>query len=491
MMRDEPSCLFIVMNASLSNFLQAPSPDAVPQRQKLAYGLAGPVDILSVWLLVSIAYPMLNMELGMAPTKIAFILMALRLWDGVADPVMGWISDNTRSRWGRRRPYILIGAILSALTFPLIWWFPPGLSENQLMGWVIGFGILFYTSFTIWAMPYQSLLMEMSPDYHERTRVAAVRSLAQSVAGFVVGCSWGLALRPVFADPTTGEPSTVNGMRWISLGVAGLILVLGILPALFVKERYYASGLIETQKPISLLRGLRETLACRPFVILCLFTVFFLLGTSIYDGYGRYVGTYYVLGGDWARSSTFQLYGAAIYMVSSLLFIPFFRVLSVRIGKRACLAWAVALVFLSALSTWVTNHPALPYLMLVNTIFIGIGYAGIWLMIPSMQADVVDQDEFDTGERREGSFAAIYSWVLKLSFCIGFMASGPLLEWTGFEAAAGGDQRAEVLLRMRVGYVVLPVVALVIAFFLLRRFPLDGAGAEKTRAALEARRGRV
>ncbi len=465
--------------------------DRVPFSQKASYGVAGAVDILSVWLLVSIAYPMLNMELGMSPTKIAVILMSLRLWDGVADPIMGWVSDNTRSRWGRRRPYIFVGAILAAITFPLIWWMPSGLSDNQMMAWVIGFGILFYTCFTIWAMPYQSLLMEMTPDYNERTRVAAVRGVVQSMAGFVVGCSWWLALRPVFADPVTGDPSTANGMRYISLGVAVLILVLGILPALFVKERYYASDLVQQQKKIGLLTGLKETLSCRPFVVLCLFTVLFLLGTSIYDSYGRYVGTYYVLGGDWEMSSLFQIYGTAIYMFSSLIFIPVFRRLSERTGKRFCLMIAVVLVLISAISTWVTNTPNMPYLMLVNTLFIGVGYAGLWLMIPSMQADVVDYDELKTGERREGSFAAVYSWVLKLSFCFGFMIAGPLLEWTGFDAEVGAAQPADVLFNMRLGYVVIPLVALVIAIFILRKFSITRESAGEIRSQLEARRGNV
>ena len=97
--------------------------DRVPLKQKLAYGLGGPVDILAIWIFVSIAYPVFNMELQMSPTRVAVILMALRLWDGIADPVMGWISDNTRSRWGRRRPFIFIGAILASITYPLIWWF--------------------------------------------------------------------------------------------------------------------------------------------------------------------------------------------------------------------------------------------------------------------------------------------------------------------------------------------------------------------------------
>jgi GPH family glycoside/pentoside/hexuronide:cation symporter len=129
--------------------------------------------------------------------------------------------------------------------------------------------------------------------------------------------------------------------------------------------------------------------------------------------------------------------------------------------------------------------------MLTNTIFIGAGYAGLWLMIPSMQADVVDSDELATGERREGSFAAIYSWVLKLSFCIGFLISGPLLELTGFKAELGGEQPAEVLLNMRIGYLALPVTALIIALFLLKAFPINREAAQDIRSQLEARRGKV
>jgi len=465
--------------------------DHVPFPRKLAYGAAGPVDILSVWVLVSIAYPLFNMELQLAPTKVAIILMGLRLWDGIIDPLMGWISDNTRTRWGRRRPYMLVGAILAGLTFPFIWWFPQDLTDWQVVSWVIGFGILFYTCFTMWAMPYQSLLMEMTPDYNERTRVTAVRGVFQSIAGLVVGFCWWLALRPVFADPVTGAASTANGMRYISIVIAVLIAVLGVLPAIFVKERYYDSDLLKTQEKLRLGNSLKETLSNKAFLILCAFSILFLLGTSIFDSYGRYVGTYYVLGGDWGRSSLFTGYGTIIYTTCSLMMIPVFRRVSERIGKNATLFIATVLVLIAAATTWFTNRPDLPYLMLTNTIFIGAGYAGLWLMIPSMQADVVDSDELATGERREGSFAAIYSWVLKLSFCIGFLISGPLLELTGFKAELGGEQPAEVLLNMRIGYLALPVTALIIALFLLKAFPINREAARDIRAQLEARRGKV
>lgn len=469
--------------------------DRVPFGKKLAYALGGPVDILSVWVLVSIAYPLFNMELQMRPLYVSILLMSLRLWDGIIDPVMGWISDNTRTRWGRRRPYILVGAILAGLAYPLIWWFPDELSQEQTLLWIIGFGILFYTCFTVWAMPYQSLLMEMTPDYNERTRVTEIRGYFQTLTGFVNGWIWWLTLRPLFhiQSPETGEMvgSTLNGMRWISLAISVVIIVCGMIPALFVKERYYESSLTKNQEKVGLFTSLKATLSNRAFVLLCAFTLFFLLGTAIFDSYGRYVGTYYVLGGDWDIAARFAGYGTVVYTVFSLAFIPVFRRLSERIGKTKCLVISVCMVLFSAATTWWTFTPDLPYLMLLNTVFIGSGYAGLWLMIPSMQIDVVDLDELKTGQRREGSFAAIFSWVLKFSFCIGFLVSGPLLEITGFDAARETAQPESVLFNMRIGYIAVPVTALVLALALLKFVHISPQRMAEIRSQLEARRGQV
>jgi GPH family glycoside/pentoside/hexuronide:cation symporter len=160
-----------------------------------------------------------------------------------------------------------------------------------------------------------------------------------------------------------------------------------------------------------------------------------------------------------------------------------------KIGKNLCLYIATSIILLSAASTWFTFRPDLPYLMLLNGALIGVGYAGLWLMIPSMQVDVVDYDELYTGERREGSFASIFSWVLKLSFCMGYLIAGPLIEMTGFDAALGGEQATEVLNKMRVGYLVIPVAALVAALMILKYFPINRAKAAEIRNELETRRG--
>lgn len=463
--------------------------DKVPFLKKIAYAAGGPVDILGVWVMVSIAYQVFNFELKMPPTYVAIILMSLRLWDGVADPIMGWISDNFRSKWGRRRPFILVGAILAGLTYPFIWWFPMDISQEGIMAWVIGFGILFYSCFTIWAMPYQSMLMEMTPDYNERTRVAEIRGYFQTAAGFLNGWMWWISMLPIFF--LNGEASPVNGMRYLSIAIGIIIIIFGVIPALFVKERYYESDLVKNQEKVNLLKSLKETFSNRPFIILCLLTLFFLLGTSIFDSYGRFVGTYYVLGGDWDEGAKFAGYGTIIYMVFSFIFIPIFRHLSEKIGKPRVLLFSMILVLIAVSTTWWTFTPSNPWLMLTNTAFIGAGYAGLWLMIPSMQVDVVDYDELKTGERREGSYASIFSWVLKLSFVIGFLISGPVIELTGFDANLNADQEDGVYEIMRIGYIVIPIVALALAIMLLKAFPITKLKAAEIRHQLEARRGKV
>jgi GPH family glycoside/pentoside/hexuronide:cation symporter len=463
--------------------------DKVPFFKKMMYAAGGPVDILGVWVMVSIAYQVFNFELKMTPTQVAIILMSLRLWDGIMDPLMGWISDNFRSKWGRRRPFILIGAILAGLSYPLIWWFPMDMSSYQIMTWVIGFGVIFYTFFTVWAMPYQSMIMEMTPDYNERTRVAEFRGYFQTAAGFLNGWMWWLSMLPIFF--LNGEASPVNGMRYLSIGVGVLIIMLGILPAIFVNERYYESDLVKNQEKVALMKSLKETFSNKAFIILCGLTLFFLLGTSIFDSYGRYVGTYYVLGGDWGEGAKFAGYGTFIYMVFSYFFIPFFRHLSVKIGKPKVLMISMILVLIAVSTTWWTFTPNNPWLMLINTAFIGAGYAGLWLMIPSMQVDVVDYDELKTGKRREGSYASIFSWVLKLSFVIGFLISGPVIEWTGFDANLNTNQKEGVYHYMRMGYIIIPIVALVIAIILLRMFPITKEKAAEIRTELESRRGNV
>ena len=484
--------------SQVSDQNQVPTPsigvareDQVPFFQKFMYGIAGPVDIWSVWIVGSIAYQIFNMEMGISPTIVAFGLLAFRLWDSVTDPLMGWISDNTRSRWGRRRPWIFIGAIMTGLTFPLMWWFPQDLSNTGVSLWVLGFGVIFYTSFTIWNMPYQCMIMEITPDYNERTRVATVRSLFQTLAGVGVTWVWWMTQRSVFANPETGIPESATGMRYVALGIAVLIIILGVLPAIFVKERYYERELTKKQEKLPLIASFRDTFRNTQFMILCCVALLFAVSTMFFNSFAAYMGTYYVLAGNLEVGSVFQGYGGTISQAANFLLIPFFWLLSERIGKTKVLMISLSLVLTGSMLIWFTFNPNYPYVMLVNGFFMGAANASLWLMVPSMQADVVDYDELQTGERREGTFASVFSWVLKLGMSLAFFLPGPVLDLTGFDASLGGDQAEGVFTTLRIVYIAVPGITAALALYLVTRFTITPETAKNIRAKLEEIRGKV
>lgn len=481
-----------------------PPSDHVPFTWKLAYGLAGPVDIWAVWLPLGVIFPVFNMGMHVPASLISLMILLFRLWDGITDPVMGWISDNTRTRWGRRRPWIVIGAILAGITFPIGWLFPPSLAEhvwhlnlgfwetdfNGVAVWYFGFGLLFYTCFTIWAMPYQSLLLEMTPDYHERTRVTSYRAFFQTVATIANSAAWWLTLSPFFT-PEGQEPNTATGMRGLAIAIGIAVLVLGILPGLVVRERYYKPGLAVKQEKVKLWASIATTLSNRPYMILFGVLIMLTIGTNMVNNFLQYVGTFYVLAGDEGRSSWYNMVGGWMYVGSNIVGILLFRWVAEKIGKKPCLYIGLAGVIIQNAANYFLFNPLTPDLMLLNSIFLGAGNAAIWLMIPSMTADVVDYDELQTGKRREGSFAAVGSWGFKVSMSIGVGLMGPMLDLTGFDIANGANQPAEVFNRMRLWMAMLPAVVVGLGLIFVSFYPLTKSKVDAIRTQLEERRGAV
>jgi GPH family glycoside/pentoside/hexuronide:cation symporter len=463
----------------------------VPVSGKLLYGAAGPVDIWATWVPLSMANQVFNMALGLSPTLVSLAFAIFRLYDAVLDPVMGWVSDNARTRWGRRRPFIFAGAIGLAATFPLIWMVGRGWSPAVMTGWLIVMGLLFFTFHSMWNMPYQSMLLEMTADYNERTSITSYRALFQNLASIVVTWVWAITQLPFFVDAATGRADTLGGIRAVSFVMAILILVLGLLPALFLRERHYAKLAEGGAGRVRLVDSFRKTLSNRPFQIIIAFSVLFAFGTSITGSFGAYVTTYYVFKGSQAGASVITGIAGTVGLGLAIASLPVFNALSRRFGKTRTLFGCLGLQLLANGITWWTYNPAMPSLILVTQSLIYIGNAGLWVMLPSMLADMVDDDELHTGERREGSFAAVFSWVLKVSMTVGFALSGPMLELTGFDVAREAAQADGVIPLMRLLMTLVPTALLVVAWFVLRSYPLSPARMADIRAELEQRRGTV
>lgn len=240
-----------------------------------------------------------------------------------------------------------------------------------------------------------------------------------------------------------------------------------------------------------LFKSFKTTLSNRPFLVVVFFSVLFTMGTSATNGLGAYLNTYYVHAGDQSGASVIQGIAGTLGLTLGILSLPLYDWISRRIGKTRTMAIAGTMVMTALLLSWYTYTPKLPYLLLVSSAMIFTGNAGLWMLFPSMVADVVDGDELKTKERREGSFASVFSWVLKVSTTIGIGLSGPILQFTGFAADVGEIQPAEVLTRMRVIFALVPSAGLVFALLLLSRYPLSARRMKEIRNELEERRGRL
>ncbi|AHF93456.1 Na+/melibiose symporter-like transporter [Opitutaceae bacterium TAV1] len=467
---------------------KVPEKDRVPVGQKLAYGLGGQLEGTAVWVPKNNLTPVFNIGLGLDPLIISSILMIWRVWDAFTDPVMGNISDNARTRWGRRRPFIVAGAILAGLTLPIMWWMPRDISQWQMAAWLLVSGLLFYSCFTLWSMPYYSLQLEMSPDYDERTNITAWRSVSQKFIALASGWILALATLPVFGVRADGSPDLVNGMRWISIGLGIATIVLGVLPGIFVKERYYAK---ETSKQPRqpLLAGMKQTLSTRPFLWLLVIVITKNLGVILVSSLGFYVNAYYVCRGDLVLAAKIQGASSTAVFLPAILAVPFCTWLSARFGKRMLLYIIGAVGIAGYLSVYLFYTPEHPWLQIVSSLLIGPLATGLWLVAPSMQADIVDYDELATGQRREGSFASVFSWCLKASGALTTGLSGVVLVWTGYHASHGANQPAHVAENLRTFYIWIPVVFIALSLFAVNRYELTKSRMHEIRARLEARRG--
>ena len=480
---------FPIVNSLFARFAsKIPAKDRVPFLQKLAYGLGGPIEGTAVWVPQSNLTPVFNIGLGMNPALLGLILMIWRGWDCFADPIVGNISDNARTPWGRRKPLIVAGAVLTALTLPLMWWAPHGLGQTQLFYWLLVSGLLFYSFFPIWGMPYYSLAMEMTPDYDERTNITAYRCYAQQFFGLFSAWILAFAASPAFSLLHENKPDLVNGMRYVSLVLAVITIVLGVLPGIFVKERYYAK---ETSKQAKepLLRGIKQTLSTRPFLWLLTIVTCGTFGFGLVGILGFYVNAYYVCKGDIALAAEIQGVKSTLLFLPNLLTIPFCTWLTSKYGKKFLLYVTAASGLAGNLSILVFYTPTHPWLQIIPALLLAPMSQGPWLILPAMQADVADYDELFTQQRREGSFSAIFSWTLKAMGTIVNGLSGLVLVWTGFAIANGAHQPQSVLDNLRYYYVWIPVVFLLLYVYAISRYELTRERMREIRAELESRRG--
>ena len=465
--------------------------DKVPVHQKIIYGVGVTNDIWGNWLFPSMAWPVFNIFLHVSPGLISTALLVNRLVDAVTDPLFGWLSDNARTRWGRRRPFILVGSILAGLCLPLLFMVSPGWSEMGYVWFMVISSSAMICIVSSFNMPYQSLGSELTPDYHERTSVFSYKNVIQRIidiglfgAAAFITMSW-------FNDPGTGEPNMILGARVYTVILGVVMIGIGFLVFFFVKERYYATVVKRKQESISIWETIWKALQVRPFRAQLGMSIAYGLGTSMVGVLGYYLTVYYVCAGDVALGSKWSFAMGFANMGGAIIGVPMAAATAKRLGKRHAMVLILIAGILIYLSSWWLYNPAMPILQLGASGSIAFLSASFGMILGSIGADVIDFDEMNTDKRREGAFTACGSWITKVGMALGTGLSGFVLAATGFDAALEGAQPADTILRLRIFFFALPIAGLLIAFFALSRYDLSQQRMAEIRTKLEASRGKV
>ena len=455
--------------------------DRVSVPRKLAFG-AGEISYIIMnngfMNMVNIIF---NVNLGLSPVLLGWITAITRSYDAITDPIMGTVTDNTRTRWGRRRPYLVVGGLLGGICFAAIWWAPTGASDSFYFWWVLIGSLLLATAFTIYSVPYVAMSFELSRDYHERTRVMAYKVGMGKIGLILVGSIFWWTQRPVFAN-------TIEGMRYVGIAAGTIAFLVALVTAIFVRENPRAERIGQHQKKVPLFTSMRETLSQPAFLIIVALTLVLLCSLALVGHLGFYVSLYYVFGGNQPASANVSLATAITSPIVALSVLPLVAFTSARLGKRRTLACFLLLAFVGTLSKWFLYTPASPYLQLIPNACMGAGLGATWLLLNAMIPEACDNDELQTGTRREGMFSAVYSWSFKLGSGLSMIGSGYILQFSGFDAQLGGNQSAEAILWMRILFSAMPAIGIMAALGLLWIFPITEAKAYEIQDELEKRR---
>jgi len=466
--------------------------DRIPIFQKLVYSMGAFANTAQAAFIGQMVI-VLNLGLGVNPALVGLVGAIPRIVDAISDPITGYFSDNLRTRWGRRRPMILLGAVTGGICYALMFQLYKGHSEMYYVWYFLSFQILYFIGFTCFSIPWIALGYEMTPDYHERTRLQRSSNFVGQLPWFIAPWCWA-----IMHNQGWFSGGVVHGGRVLAIIIGVVIIGFGIVPALFNKEFFHnlpkpdvkgASGVMK-----NFFSGAFITLKCKPFVKLCVSTLLIFGGFMCASAFTIYVVFFYVfknaavLDQAYAKGGLLLGYFGTFSALCTIGAIFVATWLSRKLGKRNAFFITIPISIIGFALKWIGYNPSHPYLLFISAPFIAFSLGPLFTLMNSMVADVCDYDELQTDTRREGMFSAVYWWMVKLGVALSSLISGFLINATGFRQEIGLAQTAETLLWLRIFDICIPILTSILAIFILMTFSISEDKAYGIRAQVERRR---
>jgi GPH family glycoside/pentoside/hexuronide:cation symporter len=458
----------------------------IPMSQKIAFGI-GMLANQMFPAALGIFMVILVQSLGMSPILWGLIFFLPKLVDAITDPLMGYISDRTESRWGKRRPFVFIGAIVAGLSYIAMWQLSAENSQMYNFWYFLGWSIVFFLGMTIFSVPYVAMGYEMSDDYHERTRLMAVAQWIGQWAWVIAPWGW-----IVLYDPNWFESAT-EGARTLSIYVGLICMLLAMVPAIFCDSED-TTGKIETAKHATLsdtfkdlFKGIAITLKNKPFQRICTATFFIFNAYNCVAGFAFFIIVYYMNAGDPVAAGNWPaLFGSVSALCTCFLVIPIVNWMAQNLGKHRTFLITQTMSLVGYAMFWWSFSPENPYLMFVPIPLFVFGIGGLFTIMMSMTADICDLDELETHERREGLFGAIYWWMVKFGAAFAGLLSGLILALVGFDQTVT-VQSEEALAGLRAAFILVPATGTLIGICAMWNYDLNEERVTAIRRELNSR----
>ncbi len=462
----------------------------VPFGQKVAFGVGMLANqmfpaILGIFMVVLVE----NLEFS--GWLYGLIFFFPRIFDAITDPIMGYISDNTKSKYGRRRQYVLIGAIIMGVAYIFMWQL---YKENTLeynFWYFFSWSLLFYLGLTIFSVPYVAMGYEMSDDFHERTHIMAV---AQWIG------QWAWVIAPLFwiimYDPNW-FPSAEVAARQLAVWVAIPCAICAMVPAIFIKSK---STVDEDYEPISF-KNIGKSLKkifynsfiaafrIKEFRKLCAATFLIFNAFNTVAALTFFVIVYKLFNGDAAASGIWvSLFGCLGALGTTFIVIPVVTKMSKMFGKKKAFMYCQGISIIGYILLWFLFIPGKPWMYIIALPFFSFGIGSLFTIMMSMTADVIDVDELNSGLRREGVFGAIYWWMVKVGFAIAGALSGVIISVVGFDADLATTQQQTAVDGLHAFFCFFPMAGTLLAMFIMRNYSLNEERSEEIKVKLEKRK---
>ena len=461
----------------------------VPMGQKIAFGFGMLANqmfpaILGIFMVVLVE------DLGFSGWMWSLVFLFPRIFDAITDPIMGFISDNTKSKWGRRRQYVLIGGILMGLAYIFMWQLSKADGVEYNFWYFFLWSLVFYLGLTIFSVPYVAMGYEMSDDFHERTNIMAI---AQFIG------QWAWVIAPLFWIIMYDEswfPSADIAVKELAIWVAIPCAICAMVPAIFIKSN---STLDEDYEPLnssnignSLMKIFESFVAAfkiKEFRKLCGATFLIFNAFNTVAALTFFVIVYKLFNGDAGASGIWvSMFGCLGALGTTFIVIPAVAWMSKKLGKKKAFMLSQAISLIGYIMLYFLFIPGKPWMYIIALPFFSFGIGSLFTIMMSMTADVIDIDEINTGKRREGIFGAIYWWMVKVGYGIAGALSGVIITVVGFNSDLATTDQQSAVDGLHAFFCFFPMGGTIIAMIIMWNYSITEGKANEIKEILTKRK---